>query len=238
MQIVFVHGAFVRDGAWWWRAVGDLLQQTTGIRSRAVGLPSCGEASSRLQDDAGLLADAAALAGVLDEGEASVVVAHSYGGTVVAQGAHHPAVRHLVYISSFLPEIGETQASVTATSAPLPVTPHPDGTVSVDDEDRETFDRRFFQDVEDRGTVEQAHTRLCPQSVAAFGTPTTRAAWQHLPSTYLLCADDRSTSPDLQRVHAARATTVEELPTGHHPFLSQPDLVAAQLRTILQRYAG
>lgn len=188
-----------------------------------------------MTDDAGLLADAAALTSKLDRVDSALIVAHSYGGTVVAQGADHPAVKHLVYISSFLPEIGESQAAVTSTSAPLPVLSLPDNTVSIDDSDRDSFDRRFFHDVADPALVEQAHARLCPQSVAAFGTPTTKAAWQHLPSTYLVCADDRSTSPDLQRRHAARATTFEELPTGHHPFLSQPDLLAESLQRILRQ---
>jgi hypothetical protein len=48
----------------------------------------------------------------------------------------------------------------------------------------------------------------------------------------LVCAQDRNTSPELQRVHAARATRAVELPTGHHPFLSRPDLVAAEIGEI------
>lgn len=237
MQILFVHGAFVRDGDWWWRPVAELVEKTTGIASSAVLLPSCGEVASSLTGDVGLLADAAALRDELDRLDEAVIVAHSYGGTVVAQGADHPAVRHLVYISSFLPEIGESQASVTASSTPLPIRPHEDGTVSVIDDDRPAFDQRFFQDVADDEMLQQAHARLCPQSVAAFGTATTNAAWQRIPATYLVCADDRSTSPELQRLHAARAATVEELPTGHHPFLSQPEMVAGRIRSILERLA-
>ncbi|BDI24159.1 hypothetical protein L3i23_29350 [Herbiconiux sp. L3-i23] len=56
-----------------------------------------------------------------------------------------------------------------------------------------------------------------------------------VPSTYLVCADDRSTSIELQRFHAAKATRAVELPTGHHPFLSRPDLVVAQIEAMLVR---
>jgi hypothetical protein len=31
----------------------------------------------------------------------------------------------------------------------------------------------------------------------------------------------------MQRIHAARATQRVDLPTGHHPMLSRPDLVCS-----------
>jgi pimeloyl-ACP methyl ester carboxylesterase len=48
---------------------------------------------------------------------------------------------------------------------------------------------------------------------------------QQVPSTYLVCADDRGTPADLQREFAARAGNVVEFDSGHHPFLSQPAAV-------------
>jgi len=53
-----------------------------------------------------------------------------------------------------------------------------------------------------------------------------------VPSTYLVCAEDRSTDPDRQRAHAARATTSHELPAAHFPMLSRPDLVADCIEAI------
>jgi pimeloyl-ACP methyl ester carboxylesterase len=49
--------------------------------------------------------------------------------------------------------------------------------------------------------------------------------WQHLASTYLVCAEDRGTPVDLQREFASRAGSVVELDAGHDPFLSQPAAV-------------
>jgi pimeloyl-ACP methyl ester carboxylesterase len=60
------------------------------------------------------------------------------------------------------------------------------------------------------------------QSLAVFEQPVTFAAWQHVPSTYLVCAQDKGTPADLQREFAGRATSVVELDAGHHPFLSRP----------------
>ena len=42
-------------------------------------------------------------------------------------------------------------------------------------------------------------------------------------------AQDRATPAVAQRAAAARAGRVAELPAGHHPFLSRPELLAAEL---------
>jgi pimeloyl-ACP methyl ester carboxylesterase len=235
VRVVFIHGAFCRDGAWWWAPTAALLD-LGGIASTAVALPSCGETGiAPSADGPGLHEDAAATTAALDEGDPTILVAHSYGGMVASQGGEHPAVRALVYITSFLPAVGESLAAISSGPDPVPVIPHPDGSVSVDASDRAAFDARFLHDVQDPDLVSGAHERLCAQSSAVFGAQTTAAAWQHIPSTYLVCAAERSTDPDLQRAQAARATTVRELPVGHFPMLSRPDLVAACIEAIASR---
>jgi pimeloyl-ACP methyl ester carboxylesterase len=184
----------------------------------------------------GLPEDAAATTTMLDdEGGPAIVVAHSYGGMVASEAGEHPAVQALVFISSFLPAAGENLATVSAGPNPVPVIPHEDGSVSVDDRDTPTFDARFLHDVTDPDLVRGAHDRLCSQSSAVFSAATTTAAWERIPSTYLVCADERSTDPDLQRAQAARAGTVHELPTGHFPFLSRPELVAAHIEAVARQ---
>jgi pimeloyl-ACP methyl ester carboxylesterase len=235
MRVVFIHGAFSRDGAWWWAPTAALLDRS-GIASTAVALPSCGEAGiAPTRAGPGLHEDAAATTAVLDGGHPAILVAHSYGGMVASQAGEHPAVRALVYITSFLPAVGESLAAISSGPDPVPVIPHPDGSVSVDASDRAAFDVRFLHDVEDPDLISGAHDRLCAQSSAVFGAETTAAAWERIPSTYLVCAKERSTDPDLQRVQAARATTVRELPVGHFPMLSRPDLVAACIEEIASR---
>lgn len=100
MEIIFVHGALVRDGDWWWHLVAEQLLARTGVASRAVRLPSCGETDGP-SEGFGLVEDAQALREVLDGSDDAIVVGHSYGGTVMAEGADHPAVRQLLYISSY-----------------------------------------------------------------------------------------------------------------------------------------
>src|SRR4051812_50127358 len=88
MRIVFVHGACVKDGSWWWHRTGELLAEQS-LASEAPALPSCGEA--REPTDAGgpgLAEDVAAVRHVLTASdEPTMVVAHSYGGIVTAGAA-------------------------------------------------------------------------------------------------------------------------------------------------------
>ena len=235
MRVVFIHGAFSRDGSWWWASTAAFLDRS-GIASTAVALPSCGEAGiAPTGTGPDLHEDAAATTAVLDEGGPAIIVAHSCGGMVATEVGDHPAVRGLVYISSFLPIVGESLATLSSGADPVPVIAHVDGSVSVDDDNTDAFDARFLHDVQDPDLVSGAHDRLCAQSSVVFGAETTTAAWERVPSTYLVCAEDRSTNPDLQRAHAARATTIRELPAAHFPMLSRPDLVAACVEEIAPR---
>ena len=60
-----------------------------------------------------------------------------------------------------------------------------------------------------------------------------KALWERVPSTYVVCADDRSILPDAQRRWATeRATEVIEWPSDHCPQLSHPDLVAELLEKL------
>jgi pimeloyl-ACP methyl ester carboxylesterase len=233
MELIFVHGALVREGQWWWQRTAELLRQRTGIQSRAVGLPSCGEAGPE-QVVGGLVADAAELRGALDDVDSVIVVGHSYGGTVIAEAGHHPAVAHLLYVSSYLPDVGQSQGMIMSGERdPASIGDNGDGTLKLTGYDANSFRARFLQDVDDL-TQLQAWERVTPQAAGAFMTPTTAAGWRGVDSTYIVCGQDRSTSVELQQFHAGRATRSVELPTGHHPFVSRPDLVVEQVQGLLQ----
>ena len=232
-RVLFVHGAFVRDGSWWWAPVADRLARR-GIDSVAAALPSCGETGVAPTGEGPTLTDdVAAVRTILDDNLPTILVAHSYGGMVAAAAAAHPAVTHLACITSFLPLPGESLADIGRSSAdPVPVVPLPDGALAVGATDRSRFIQRFLHDVVDPELVDGAFERLTAQSAAVFGAPVPEAGWRGTPTTCLVCADDHSTDPDLQRRHAQRATRTIELPAGHHPFLSQPDMVAQHLLAI------
>jgi pimeloyl-ACP methyl ester carboxylesterase len=47
-----------------------------------------------------------------------------------------------------------------------------------------------------------------------------------VPSSYLICDQDRAVPPPVQEAMAGRAGTVRRVPASHSPFLSRPDDVA------------
>jgi pimeloyl-ACP methyl ester carboxylesterase len=155
--------------------------------------------------------------------EPTVVVAHSYGGIVVAEAAAGvETVRHLLLISSYLPEPGESLSSFGGPDpAPFLAIDVAGSTFGVRPE---TLAETFMHDCLD--LVDDAVPRLARQSLSVTQQPVQTSAWRQLPTTYLVCTKDRGTPAQRQREFAARAETVVELDAGHHPFLAQPQRVA------------
>ena len=224
MRAVFVHGACVKDGSWWWHRTAALLAER-GVASVAPALPSCGETGVPADAQGpGLADDVAAVRSALNASdEPTVVVAHSYGGIVTAEAAVDvDAVRHLLLVSSYLPEVGESLSSFGG-EAPAPfldIDPA-GGTFTVRPE---ALADTFLQDC-DAEIRRQALNRTARQSLSVIGQPVQSAAWQDLPATYLVCTLDLGTPADRQREFARRAARVVEIGAGHHPFLSQPAAV-------------
>jgi pimeloyl-ACP methyl ester carboxylesterase len=234
MRVAFVHGACVRDGDWWWHLTAKALARR-GISSVAPALPSCGEADRPAGPDGpGLREDVAAVHAVLAEGsEPTVVVGHSYGGIVAAEAAVGVAsIRHLVFVSSYLPEPGES-LSTFGSASPPPF-------LDVDAEGGtfgavpELFAETFVQDCPP-AIVREGEARLARQTLAVLQQPVRAVAWPGLPTTYVVCADDRGTPAAAQREFARRADRVVEVATGHHPFLSDPRSTAELLTDLSDR---
>jgi pimeloyl-ACP methyl ester carboxylesterase len=224
MRVVYVHGACVKDGAWWWHRTGELLAER-GIASAAPALPSCGETGAQTgAEGPGLADDVAAVRQVLAASdEPTVVVAHSYGGIITAEAAAGvETVRHLLLVSSYLPAVGESLASFGEEEpAPFLEIDPGHGTFTVRPD---ALAETFLQDCEPE-IQREAMDRAAWQSLSVIGQPVQSSAWQQIPSTYLVCAQDRGTPAQRQRLFAGRAGNVVELDAGHHPFLSQPAAV-------------
>ena len=162
-----------------------------GVDSEAPALPSCGETGEPTgADGPGLAEDVAAVRQVLTASdEPTVVVAHSYGGIVTAEAAAGvDSVRHLLLVSSYLPEVGQSLSSFGGEGpAPFLDIDPAGGTFTVRPE---SLAETFLQDC-DPEIQRQAVDRTARQSLAVLGQPVRSAAWQHVPSTYLVCAADR-----------------------------------------------
>jgi pimeloyl-ACP methyl ester carboxylesterase len=164
-----------------------------------------------------------------------ILVGHSYGGAVVTEAGTHPRVRHLVYIAAFALEEGESCVSAAMADEGAGRISHEgrpnlvDGFIAGTDDlitlDPATAAACLYNDCEP-DTVAWALARLGPQPLTTLqGTPKA-VAWRSKPSTYVVCANDLTVHPELQRILARRCGSIVEWQTDHSPFLCRPDLVA------------
>jgi pimeloyl-ACP methyl ester carboxylesterase len=103
--------------------------------------------------------------------------------------------------------------------------PRDDGTVGV----HATIVRELFLQDCDGATVQQALARLTRQSATPFTQPAREIAWQDKPATYFVCTEDLAIPAELQRQRATPDARLIDFPSGHHPFLSQPEALAQSI---------
>ncbi|EMR63016.1 putative prolyl aminopeptidase protein [Eutypa lata UCREL1] len=107
------------------------------------------------------------------------------------------------------------------------------GIVTVRPEDAKDM---FYQDLDDE-TIAKLVKDLHPQSFGAFWSTTTYAAWRYIPTTYILCMEDKPTTVVAAQylIDSAKASgthkidNVIKMNAGHSPFISKPDWTAETL---------
>jgi pimeloyl-ACP methyl ester carboxylesterase len=103
-NIVLVHGAWVDASGW--KPVADILT-AQGFTVTMVQEPETSFAD-----------DVAATRRVLDlQNGPTLLVGHSYGGSIITEAGVHPKVAALVYVAAHAPDIGEEVAAVIANAA-------------------------------------------------------------------------------------------------------------------------
>lgn len=223
-DVLLVPGAFT--GAWMY---ADVVQRLAadGVEAQVVELVSTGGPAT----GDGFGADVAAVRGALDVvGKPVVLVAHSYAGAVITEAAAgpHPNVLELVYLAATVPGSGDSMASVTAAATPegqdSPLVLGDDGLLTFP---REVARQALFNDAdEDRAAA--GLDQLRPQEMSGIDRTIETAAWTQLPYVNVEGTQDllpRAVAPDF----AAGAAQTLELPTGHCPQWTQPELVAGLL---------
>jgi pimeloyl-ACP methyl ester carboxylesterase len=217
-NVVLVHGAWA-DGSSWAEVIPYL--QAAGLKVTAVQNPLTTLADS-------VAATRRALA--LQDGP-TVLVAHSWGGTVISEVGIDPKVTALVYVAARAPDAGE---DFVALSGKFPVGPVRAGIQTHDGFTRlseESFLKYFANGVEPK-KAEVLYAVQESTTASLFGERTTAAAWHSKPSWYAVSKLDQTINPDLERFLAKRmnATTVE-LEAGHLSLVSHPkeivDLILA-----------
>lgn len=227
-QVVLVPGGF--SGPWMYEDVVRGLD-AVGISSIVVALPTVGDATT----DQTFGDDVEAVRSALHALTApAILVAHSYGGAVITAAAAgpHRSVRELVYLAGAAPGSGESMASASAKAGeaagqepggPGPA-PREDGLLVFPPE---VARQALFNDCSDERAAAGV-AQLRPQSFAGTDQPIPVAAWTQLPSVYVRGEEDLVPRA-LGDGFLDHCVAVVDLPTGHCPQWSHPELVVEVL---------
>jgi pimeloyl-ACP methyl ester carboxylesterase len=229
---VLVHGAW--HGAWCWeRLVPEL--EARGHSAIAMDLPS-DEPAATFETYADEIVEAMKNSQAAD----IVLVGHSLAGLTVPLVAARYPIRRLVYLCalpaipglSFVDQLGtekmlnmEYVAGMGDTDA--------QGRRGWADED---LARQFMYADCDDETAEGAIARLRPQAQSPYSIPCPLDSYPSVPTTYIVCSEDRLVNPDWSREFAKSRLGAElvELPGSHSPFMSRPaELAEILVGTIL-----
>jgi len=208
-NVVLVHGAYA-DGSSWSEVIGRL--QRVGLKATAVQNPL-----TSLADD--VAATRRILA--LQDGP-TVLVGHSWAGTVISEAGVDPKVSALVYVAARAPDAGEDYAALAAN---FPTPPANAGLVKSAGF-AQLSEEAFLEDFAGGVDPGKAHVLYAVQGRTAdtlFASRTTAAAWKLRPSWYAVSKQDRTTSPELERFLASRmrAKTIE-VDAGHLSLITHP----------------
>jgi len=216
-NIVLVHGAWA-DGSGW-KGVYDILVKD-GYNVSIVQEPE-----TSFKDDV------AATKRILAQQDGQcILVAHSYGGSVITEAGTDPAVAGLVYVAAHMPDSGEKESedgkrfpSDLAKSGAIKKTP--DGFTYIDPAQ---FHELFAADLPSDQAAFMARSQVL-NFADNFSATITTAAWRTKPSWMLVAGSDRTISPDLERWYAERAKShkVEVAGASHSVYVSRPKEVAA-----------
>jgi len=212
-NVVLVHGAWA-DGSSWAEVISRL--QAAGLHVTAVQNPL-----TTLADSVAATRRALAL-----QNGPTVLVAHSWGGTVISEAGIDPKVTALVYVAARAPDAGEDFVALSGKFPTMPVragVQERDGFTMISEE---AFLKYFANGVAHK-KAEVLYAEQEPTAASLFGERTTVAAWRSKPSWYAVSKLDQTISPDLERFLATRmeATTVE-LEAGHLSLVSRPQEIA------------
>jgi pimeloyl-ACP methyl ester carboxylesterase len=213
-NVVLVHGAWA-DGSSWAEVIARL--QAAGLHVTAVQNPLTSLADS-------VAATRRALA--LQDGP-TVLVAHSWGGTVISETGTDPKVIALVYVAARAPDAGEDFVALSGKFPTMPVR------AGVREQDGFTYlsEDAYLKYFANGVAPEKARVLYAeqePTAASLFGGRTSVAAWRSKPSWYAVSKLDQTIAPDLERFLAQRmkATTVE-LDAGHLSLVSHADEISA-----------
>ena len=217
-NVVLVHGAWA-DGSSWNEVIERL--QDAGMKVTAVQNPLTSLADS-VAETRRVLAQ---------QDGPTVLVGHSWGGTVVSETGTDPKVTALVYVAARAPDAGE---DFVALSGEFPTMPARAGMKEFKGFTTLSEDAflMYFANGVPHGRAHALFAEQEPTALGLFGGRTTEAAWHTKPSWYAVSKLDQTISPDLERFLAKRMhATTTELDAGHLSLVSHSKDVADMILT-------
>lgn len=227
-KILLVHGAW--QGSWAWQPILKRLYDE-GCEVKAIDLP--GHGNDHTPHD--LVTLESYTNRILQEShELSqngdiILVGHSMGGAAITQAAsiapHY--FTKLIYVCAFLPQTGESVASLAEKShnlgTPGPITQmYPElGIIKLIPE---SISDGFFNDYD--GDLDTTISLFQPQPIKPIITPVLQTdIFQSIKKIYIKCTDDLILSPLLQQemIDLANISDVHLLEAGHEPFFTKPE---------------
>jgi len=211
-NVVLVHGAFA-DGAGW-RAVYDNLT-ARGYRVSIVQNPL-----TSLADDV------KATQRVLDRQDGpTLLVGHSWGGTVITEAGVHDKVVGLVYVSALAPDAGETTAQQYAGFAATPEFVIETGSDGYGFLSPAKFKAGFAHDTRDADAAFLRDSQV-PINMSVFETRLTNAAWRTKPSWAVIATEDKAFDQAML-IHMAEriGARITKVSASHAVFMTQPQVV-------------
>lgn len=214
--IVFCHGIWA-DGSCFSKVIPALQADGHEVIAVQYGLDSFEE-------------DVATIKRTLNRvGSPVILVGHSYGGATITAAASDERVVGLVYIAAVAPAIGETVQEQ--------LNKYPSDIFSrVEVADGRAWmlpsGTEFFAG--DLSPEEQKlvwATHYAPAADLFNQQKITSTPWDTKPSWYILCKQDHTVHPDLQRwVSKRMGAKVFEIESSHVPMLSNPEIVIDVIR--------
>jgi pimeloyl-ACP methyl ester carboxylesterase len=167
----------------------------------------------------------------------SILVGHSYGGSVITAAGTDDRVVGLVYVAALGPDETETAAGqqekfpTTDLFGQIEVA---DGRIWMLPPGIEYFAADLSE--EEKQVVFATAT---PPAANLFNEKVPGAAWRTKPSAYIVAAQDHAVHPELERFSAERmGATTYEVESSHVPMLSHPDVVLDAIRNLATAVSG
>jgi pimeloyl-ACP methyl ester carboxylesterase len=231
--IVLVHGAFENASVWGY--VTARLERD-GFEVVVVDLPGRpGNPAAPDKVSLSLYGDTV-VAALAKLKHPAVLVGHSFGGFVIADAAEKAPkkIKTLVFMAAYLPHDGDSLVSLANQDADAKIGPHlqikkEQGIASIEYSARADL----FANDGPEGLRKAIPDLILDEPLAPLATPVhlTAANFGRVDKVYIHTAKDQVISPSFQAKMVGSTPVREQftVPTGHTPFLTDPDGLAKDI---------